>query len=60
MACPDSPIMEADWEESGPGASVSMEKVALVPKRKLMNWPPTVINSQGSSGVIRKGDCVGT
>ena len=25
LACPDSPIMEVDWEESGPGASVSME-----------------------------------
>ena len=30
MAHPDSPIMEADWEEGGPGASVSTEKIAPV------------------------------
>ena len=52
--------MEVDWEESGPGASASMGKVAPVPKRKLMDWPPTVINTRCSSGVIRMGACVGT
>ena len=25
-----------------------------------MDWPPTIINTQGSSGVIRTGACVGT
>ena len=24
-----------------------------------MDWPPTVINTRGSSGVIRTGACVG-
>ena len=52
--------MEADGEESDPGASVSTEKVAPVSKRKSTDWPPTVINTQGSSGVIRTGACVGT
>ena len=52
--------MVVDWEESGPGASVSTEKVAPVSKRKSSDWPPTVINTQGSSGVIRMGTCVGT
>ena len=59
FARPDSPITEANWEESGPGASASMGKVAPVPKRKLMDWPPTVINTRGSSGVIRMEACVG-
>ena len=60
LACPDSPTMEADWEESGPEASVSTEKVAPISKRKSTGWPHTVINTRGSSGVIRMGACVGT
>ena len=52
--------MEADEEESGPGASVSTEKVAPVSKRKSMDWPPIVINTRGPSGVIRMGAYVGT
>ena len=54
LACPESPITEADREESGPGASVSTEYVALVSKRKLTDWPLTIINTRGSSGVIRR------
>ena len=50
--------MVVDWEESGPGASVSTEKVAPVSKRKL-TVPPQFINSWGSSGVIRTGTSVG-
>ena len=49
--------------ESRPAALVSTEKVAPVSKRKLTDSPPplpTVIDIQGSSGVIRMGDCVGT
>ena len=57
---PESPIMVVDREESGPGASVSTEKVAPVSKRKSTDWPPTVINTWGSSGVVRMGACVGT
>ena len=60
MASPDSPTMEADQEECGPGASVSTEKVTPVSKRKSMDWPPIVINTQVPSGVIRMGACVGT
>ena len=52
--------MEADGEESGPGASVNTEKVAPVSKRKLTDWPPVTINTRGSSGVIRTGACLGT
>ena len=52
--------MEADPEESGPGASVSTEKFAPVSERKSTDWPPTAINTQGSSGIIRTGACVGT
>ena len=47
-----------DREESGPGASVSTEKVAPMSKRKSIDWPPTVINTHDSSGVIRMGACV--
>ena len=32
--------MVVDQEESRPGASVSIEKVAPAPKRKSMDWPP--------------------
>ena len=52
--------MEVDPGESWPGASVSTEYVAPVSKRKLTDWPPTIINTRGSSGVIRTGACVGT
>ena len=53
---PTSPIIVVVWEESRPGASVNTEKVAPVSERKLTVWPPTVINTQSSSGVIRMGD----
>ena len=56
----DCPITVVDREESGPGASVSTEKDASVSKRKLIDWPPTVTDTQGSSHVIRTGECVGT
>ena len=46
-------------EGSGPGASVSTEKVAPVSKRKPTDWSPTVINTWGCSGIIRTGTCVG-
>ena len=52
--------MEAYREESGPGASLSTEKVVPGSKRKSMDWPPTIINTRGSSGVIRMGAGVGT
>ena len=54
--------MVVDRAESGPGASVSTEKVAPVSKRNQLIDPPThtVINTQGSSGVIRMVACVGT
>ena len=55
MSHPDNPITEADWEESGPGSSVSIEQVVPVSKRKSTYWPPTVINTRGSSGAIWKG-----
>ena len=56
----DCPIIVVDQEESGPGASVSTEKDASVSKRKLIDWLPTVTDTQGSSHVIRTGVCVGT
>ena len=59
MARSDSPITVVDQEESGPGATVSTEEVALVSKRKSTDCPPTVINTQGSPGVIRVGASVG-
>ena len=49
-----------DQKESGPGALVSTEKVPPVSKRKSTDWPPTVINTQGSSGIIRIEACVET
>ena len=49
-----------DPEKSRPEALVNTEKVALMSKRKLSDWSPTVINTWGSSGVIRMGVCVGT
>ena len=57
--------MVVDRAEGGPGASVSTEKVAPVSKRNQLIDPPpphthTVINTQGSSGVIRMVACVGT
>ena len=54
---PDSPITEADQEESGPGASVSTEYVA--PVSKSMDWHPIVIDTRGSSDEIRTGAYVG-
>ena len=56
----DCPITVVDREESGPGASVSTEKDASVSKRKLIDWPPTVTDTQGFSHVIGSGVCVGT
>ena len=56
----DCPVTVVDQEESGPGASVSTEKVATVSKRTSTNWCPTVINTRGSLGVIRMEACVGT
>ena len=52
--------MVVDWKESRPGASVRTEKFAPVSKRKLTDWPSTVINTQGSSRAVRMGGCVGT
>ena len=49
-----------DQEESEPGASVRTEKVAPVSKRKLTDWPSTVINTWGYSDGIRTGARVGT
>ena len=49
-----------DQEESRSGALVSTEKVALMSKRKLTDWLPTIINTRSSSGVIRMGVFVGT
>ena len=59
MAHPDSTIMVVDQEESEPGASVRTEKVAPVSKRKLTDWPSTVINTQGSSRAVRMGGLCG-
>ena len=61
MAGPDSPITEVDWGESGPGASVSRVGCPRVQK-EINGLPPhpTVINTWGSSGVIRMGACVET
>lgn len=54
----DSPTAVVD-RESGPGASVSTEKIApRVSKRKWMDWSSMAI-TWGSSGVIRTGACVG-
>ena len=39
---------------------MSKEKAAPGSKIKSTGWPPTVINAQGSSGVIRVEACVGT
>ena len=52
--------MVVDRAESGPGASMSTEKVAPVSKRNQLIDPPTVIDTQGSSGVIRMVARVGT
>ena len=60
MAHPDSTIIVVDQEESEPGASVRTEKVAPVSKRKLTDWPSTVINTWGYSDGIRTGARVGT
>ena len=43
MSHPDSSITAVDQEESGPGASVSTEKVATVSQRTSTTWCPTVI-----------------
>ena len=58
LACPDSPITVVDHDESRPGALVS-RKLPQCPKEKI-DWPSTVINTRGSSGVTRTGACVGT
>ena len=50
--------MAVDQGESRPGTS-GRKKVAALSKRKLPAWPPTVIITQGSSGVIRTRACVG-
>ena len=61
----DSPTIVVDQEESGSGRkrtrgfSEHRESCPSVQK-KLTDWPPTVINTRGSSGVIRMGACVGT
>ena len=52
--------MVADQEEGRTGNPMSSEKVAPVSKRKLTDWPPTVINTEDSSGVIRMGACMET
>ena len=58
LACPDSPITVVDHEESRPRALVS-RKLPQCPKEKI-DWPSTVNNTRGSSGVTRTGACVGT
>ena len=52
-----APFMVVD-HESRPEALVS-RKLPQCPKEKI-DWPSTVINTRGSSGVTRTGACVGT
>ena len=47
-------------EVEGNEAFLPQPQKDLESKRKSMDWPPTIINTQGSSGVIRTGACVGT
>ena len=49
-----------DWEESGPGTSVSTDKVAPSVQKEIDWLALTVINTRGSSSVIRMGVWVGT
>ena len=51
--------MVVDQEQRGSGASVNTENVASVSKRESTDWHTTVFNTQGSSDIIRMGDCVG-
>ena len=54
------PQYVVDWGESRPGISVSTEKGAPSVQKEIDWLVLTVINTWGSSGVIRMGACMGT
>ena len=61
----DSPTIVVDQEESGSGRKRTRgfsehRESFLGVQKKSTDWPPTVINTQGSSGIIMMGACVGT